>query len=212
VEQLELKNKAEDVPTLVFDIFKRWRRENYTISLRTLQTAIKESGVTIGWQKVPRSVLGKFFFVSSPEHDVLLWWPIVHRPCVRLYVNNFFKHFLWNHSLDFNRTSQERPQGGSHTKVVQTVQVGCISRSWGQEIGTPASFDVENVYYIQAFQVNDPLFLYARLKNGIYYGNICGGRAASTGFPLSKSKSFHQVFIKLVEYVGVHNVSTNFYN
>jgi len=35
-----------------------------------------------------------------------------------------------------------------------------------------------------------------------------GGRAASTGFPLSKSKSFHQVFIKLGEYGGVHNVST----
>jgi len=37
-------------------------------------------------------------------------------------------------------------------------------------------------------------------------------RAASIGFPLSKSKSFHQVFIKLAEYVGVHNVSTKFYN
>jgi len=40
-----------------------------------------------------------------------------------------------------------------------------------------------------------------------YYGNTCGGRAASTG-----SKSFHQVFINLDEYVGVHNVSTKFYN
>ena len=37
-------------------------------------------------------------------------------------------------------------------------------------------------------------------------------RVASTGFPLSKSKSFHQVFIKLGEYVGVHNVSTKIYN
>jgi len=39
-----------------------------------------------------------------------------------------------------------------------------------------------------------------------------GGRAASTGFPLSKSKSFHQVFIKLGEYVGGHNISTKLYN
>ena len=39
-----------------------------------------------------------------------------------------------------------------------------------------------------------------------------GGRAASTGFLLSKSKSFHQVFIKLDEYVGGHNISTKFYN
>jgi len=39
-----------------------------------------------------------------------------------------------------------------------------------------------------------------------------GRRAVSTGFLLSKSKSFHQVFIKLGEYVGVHNVSTKFYN
>jgi len=39
-----------------------------------------------------------------------------------------------------------------------------------------------------------------------------GGQAASTGFPLSKSKSFHQVFIKLGEYVGGHNISTKFYN
>ena len=41
---------------------------------------------------------------------------------------------------------------------------------------------------------------------------MAGGRAASTGFPLSKSKSFHQVFIKFSEYVGVHNDSTKFYN
>jgi len=32
------------------------------------------------------------------------------------------------------------------------------------------------------------------------------------GFTLSKSKSFHPIFIKLGEYVGVHNVSTKFYN
>ena len=55
-------------------------------------------------------------------------------------------------------------------------------------------------------------FLYARLKNGTYYGNTCGGRAASTEFPLSKSKSFHSIFIKLGEYVGGHNISTKFYN
>jgi len=29
---------------------------------------------------------------------------------------------------------------------------------------------------------------------------------------LSKSKSFHPVFIKLGEYVGGHNISTKFYN
>ena len=39
-----------------------------------------------------------------------------------------------------------------------------------------------------------------------------GGRAAYTGFPLSKSNSFHQVFIKLSEYVGGHNISTKLYN
>jgi len=32
-------------------------------------------------------------------------------------------------------------------------------------------------------------------KNGTYYGNTCG--SASTGFPPFKSKSFHQVFVKL---------------
>jgi len=32
------------------------------------------------------------------------------------------------------------------------------------------------------------------------------------GFPLSKSKIFHPVFIKLSEYVGGHNISTKFYN
>jgi len=32
------------------------------------------------------------------------------------------------------------------------------------------------------------------------------------GFPLSKSKIFHPVFIKLGEYVGVQNSSTKFYN
>ena len=39
-----------------------------------------------------------------------------------------------------------------------------------------------------------------------------GWRAASTGFPLSKSKSFHPVFIKFSKYVGGHNISTKFYN
>jgi len=56
------------------------------------------------------------------------------------------------------------------------------------------------------------MFLYAHLNNGTYYGNTCSGRAASTGFPLSKSNSFHLVFIKLGEYVGGHNISTKFYN
>jgi len=58
-------------------------------------------------------------------------------------------------------------------------------------------------------------FLYARLKNGTYYGNTGGWvvrRAASTGFLLSKSKSFHSVFINLGEYVVGHNISTKFYN
>jgi len=43
-------------------------------------------------------------------------------------------------------------------------------------------------------------------------GGLACWRAASTGFPLSKSKSLYHVFIKLGEYVGVHNVSTKFYN
>ena len=37
-------------------------------------------------------------------------------------------------------------------------------------------------------------------------------RAASTGFPLSKSKIFLPVFIKLGKYVTWHNISTMFYN
>jgi len=32
------------------------------------------------------------------------------------------------------------------------------------------------------------------------------------GFPLSKSKSFHPVIIKLSEYIGGNNISTKFYN
>jgi len=43
-------------------------------------------------------------------------------------------------------------------------------------------------------------------------GGRVGGRAASTGFPLSWSKSFYQVLIKLGEYVGGQNTSTKFYN
>ena len=45
-------------------------------------------------------------------------------------------------------------------------------------------------------------------------GTPAAGRRAGdfTGFRLSKSKSFYQVFIKLGEYVGVHNISTKFYN
>jgi len=61
-------------------------------------------------------------------------------------------------------------------------------------------------------------FLYARLKNGTNLGTPAAGGpimfagGMSTGLPLSKSKSFHQVFIKLGEYVGRHNISTKFYN
>ena len=32
------------------------------------------------------------------------------------------------------------------------------------------------------------------------------------GIKLSKSKSFHPVFIKLGKYVGGHNISTKFFN
>ena len=39
-----------------------------------------------------------------------------------------------------------------------------------------------------------------------------GGPAASTGLLLFKSKSLCPVFIKLGEYVGMHNISTKFYN
>jgi len=35
---------------------------------------------------------------------------------------------------------------------------------------------------------------------------VAGGLAASTGFRLSKSKSFHPIFIELGEYVGGHNI------
>jgi len=40
---------------------------------------------------------------------------------------------------------------------------------------------------------------------------VAGGQAVSTGFPLSKSKRFYPVFIKLGEYVGGRNISTKFY-
>ena len=46
----------------------------------------------------------------------------------------------------------------------------------------------------------------------ILYKQQAGSRAASTGFSLSKSNSFHWVFIKLGEYVDRHNISTKFYN
>jgi len=60
---------------------------------------------------------------------------------------------------------------------------------------------------------NQSLFVRPFEKTGRIKGTpAAGGRAASTGFPLFKSKSFHRVFIKLGEYVGVHNVSTKFYN
>ena len=42
-------------------------------------------------------------------------------------------------------------------------------------------------------------------------GGQAGRQAAFIGFPLSKSKSFQQVFIKLSEYVDGHNISTELY-
>jgi len=55
------------------------------------------------------------------------------------------------------------------------------------------------IFFIRPFEKRDKLWEHLR-------------RAASTGFPLSKSKSFHQVVIKLGDYVGGHNISTKFYN
>jgi len=76
---------------------------------------------------------------SSPDHEVLseLLCPSmsgVRRPCVRACVNNFFKqHLLWNRLLDWPNFTGMIP-GWSPIKVVQTVPVGCISRSRGQKI------------------------------------------------------------------------------
>jgi len=61
--------------------------------------------------------------------------------------------------------------------------------------------------FIRQFEKRDVLWEHLRRAGG-----WAGGMAASTGFPPSKSKSFQQVFIKLSKYVGVHNVSTKFYN
>jgi len=47
---------------------------------------------------------------------------------------------------------------------------------------------------------------------GVILYITAGGRAASTGFSLSKSNRFYRVFIKLVEYVGGHDILTKFYN
>ena len=43
-------------------------------------------------------------------------------------------------------------------------------------------------------------------------GSVGGQVGGVPGFPLSMSKSFHPVFIKLGEYVGGHNISKKFYN
>jgi len=63
-------------------------------------------------------------------------------------------------------------------------------------------------YHLQ--MLHSPLFekqdvLWEHLRRA---GGRAAGRAASTGSPLFKSKSFHPVFIKLGEYVGGHNIST----
>jgi len=48
-------------------------------------------------------------------------------------VNNFFKqHLLWNRLLDFDQTLQKWSLGGPLSKLLRTVPVGCISKSWGQ--------------------------------------------------------------------------------
>jgi len=54
-------------------------------------------------------------------------------------------------------------------------------------------------------------FLYTRLKKReVLWEHLqwVGDQAGYTGFPLSKSKCFHKVFIKVGEYVGVNNLSS----
>ena len=110
-------------------------------------------------------VSGSFKYIfSSPEHKVLMV-SYCDRPLsvVRRRPSTFLlKHLLlWNHSLDFDKTSQEWSLGGplpkltssleplmviwpnstgtvlgwSPTKIVQMVVIGWISRSRGQKIG-----------------------------------------------------------------------------
>jgi len=76
---------------------------------------------------------------GSHEHKVLKvsfcngLLSVVHRPCVR-------QHFLWTTSplkplIGFWPNFTGMIPGWSSIKVVQTVPVGCISRSRGQKIG-----------------------------------------------------------------------------
>ena len=61
------------------------------------------------------------------NQDELLWCPIVRRPsCVRQCVRpcNFFKQLLlWNHSLDFDHTSQKWSLGGPLPKLFKPFQL-----------------------------------------------------------------------------------------
>jgi len=70
-----------------------------------------------------------------------------------------------------------------------------------------ASYHLQMLHSPPLFEKQDVVWEHLRRAGG-----RAGGRAASTGSPLSKSKSFHPVFIKLGEYVGGHNISTKFYN
>ena len=60
-------------------------------------------------------------------------------------------------------------------------------------------------------------FLYARFKNGTYYGNTRGGRAGIAGSvpircPLFNSNSLNRIIMKIGDNVYGHNISAKFDN
>jgi len=109
----------------------------------------------------PRIVFKALYFYHTWAQGEILLWPIVRHPSsVRTSVNNFSSETIgfW---LNFTGIIP----GWSSIKVVQTVLIGCISRSRGQKIGLQNAI-LKNLlvwnYKVQSFHI-----WYIALSRGI---------------------------------------------
>ena len=66
--------------------------------------------------------------------------------------------------------------------------------------------------YVGGYNISTKFYTNQIPQSLLNYGPWIVQNCPKLGFPLSKSKSFYPVFIKLGKYVGGHNISTKFYN
>jgi len=120
------------------------------------------------------------------EVGTVFMWFIFIRPFVKRYK-------LWEHLRQAGRQAgRRRPQG---------------FRSLSKIVFIPSVSNLVNMF---VGIISQPRSITCQIPPGT--PELWPLNCPKSGFLLSKSKSFYPVFIKISKYIGVHNISTKFYN